>query len=222
MSPIKLNCRLNKIFDAVLGMKPLKVIDVGCDHGKLAVRCAESGIETLCTDISEQSLDKAKKLFEKLGLKGTFVCTDGLKGIDHTGALVVIAGMGGEEIIRILSGDKLAERLVLCPHQSTVKLREFLVDRGYKIALDSMVLERGTYYDVIAATKLQNKQDKLTELELVFGRTNLKRDNPDFESFVIYQKQKFEKILKKLKNRDAKVNKYVIMLDNLLRGEKNV
>ncbi|MDR0850511.1 MAG: class I SAM-dependent methyltransferase [Christensenellaceae bacterium] len=211
---IRLDKRLNRVYEVVLSVDPKMVVDIGCDHGKLGAKCAGKGIKTILTDISIKSLGKAERLFESLKLDGTFMCTDGLEGIDFTDALVVIAGMGGEEIIKILSSSH-PKQLVLCPHHNVIELREFLVEGAYRIVTDIMVLERGIFYSIIFA---EFGQDKLSDKELIFGRDNLKRDNPDFEKFVLREYEKFEKIVKNTKISDTKVLKYVTMLEELIKG----
>ena len=149
---IKLDGRLGKVFELVLTSGIKIVVDLGCDHGKLGARCAEEGMRVTLTDISQKSLQKARELFKSLGLDGTFVCADGLEGIDYTNALVVIAGMGGCEMIRILSAHK-PDYLVLCPHKNAEKLKDFLVEDGYKIIADTITKEGKKFYNIISAAK---------------------------------------------------------------------
>lgn len=215
---IKLDKRLHLIYEMVLQANASRIVDVGCDHGKLGARCAETGMDVVLTDISAESLNKAKKLFETLKLRGKFICTNGLNGVDYHNALVAICGMGGEQILNILK-DHRPQSLVLCPHQSTQKLRSVLVEWGYKIVSDTMVLNRGTFYDVLWA---ERGEDSLTDKELVFGRSNLARNNLDFEKFLLVEYDKFKKIAENIKINDTKVVKYVTMIEELLKGENYV
>lgn len=105
--------------------------DVGCDHGKVSMACLLSGKveKVIACDISSKSLQKAIDLAEKLNVKNIeFRVGNGLQVIsDGEVDCVVIAGMGGIEIMNILShipnGVKI---LVLSPHRNTIELRDFL------------------------------------------------------------------------------------------------
>ena len=83
------------------------VADVGCDHGYISEKLLKSGgaKKVVMTDISAKCLLKAQTLLsaEISQGKATAVVCDGLKGVDLPITAVVIAGMGGEEIIKILT-----------------------------------------------------------------------------------------------------------------------
>lgn len=156
-------------------LRPAKVFaDIGCDHGYIALRAAESGLaETVyITDISEKCLEKAEKLLQPYIAAGrvkSVVC-DGFSRIAEQVDEAMIAGMGGEEIVKILSAAaQKPERLVLQPMKNAPALRKYLVSAGYRIAED-VTFRDGKFYDVIVA---ERGEDRLTEEELFFGRTNL-------------------------------------------------
>ena len=78
--------------------------DVGCDHGYIAKTALDLNKvkRVIVTDISEPSLNKAVNLLSEFYPdKFTAVLTDGLIGVPRS-EQVLIAGMGGEEIIKIL------------------------------------------------------------------------------------------------------------------------
>ncbi len=111
--------------------------DVGCDHGYVARHVLNSGKcdNVLITDISAKCLAKAEKLLAKHIEAGKCraVCCDGLKGVPTDTEQVLIAGMGGDEIIQILSEGFVPEKFILQPMKNADKLRKFLLGKGCKL-----------------------------------------------------------------------------------------
>ena len=96
--------------------------------------------------------------------------SDGFAAFEETPDQALIAGMGGEEIVRILSEAKeLPERLVLQPMKNASAVRRFLTQNGYKL-LEDVTFREVKFYDVICA---ERGKDELTPDEEFFGRTNL-------------------------------------------------
>ena len=148
--------------------------DVGCDHGYIseAMLCGGKCKKAFFSDVSEKCLDKAKKLLEEYVAEGAAegILCDGLNEVPET-ECALIAGMGGEEIIKILKNAPfLPEKLVLQPMKNVEKLRTFLVKFGYKIVKDYVFFAENRFYDLI---KAERGKDVLTEEEREFGRTNL-------------------------------------------------
>lgn len=93
-----------------------ELIDIGSDHGLLCAYAVTMGRAAHATaaDISADSLSKARALIKELSLedKVGFAVSDGFLNIDIAAEnySVVIAGMGGELIARILEvgGDKVS------------------------------------------------------------------------------------------------------------------
>lgn len=132
------------------------------------------------SDISEECLNKAKSLLKDYiaGGRVTARVADGLNGADKNVSLALIAGMGGMEIIKILSEGFLPLKFVLQPMKDSYRLRKFLVDSGAKITLDVTFLGDGYFYDVIKGEKSGGSE--YSEDELAFGKTNLLSPTPDF------------------------------------------
>ena len=151
--------------------------DVGCDHGYIAEMVLKSGKykKVILSDISKKSLDKAINLLSSYGDRVEFVVSDGFNGYTTVPDGAIIAGMGGEEIVKILSGDILPNKLVLAPQKNTDKVRKILLDRGYKILKDFTFYSQNKFYDAISAEK---GKDFYSPKELIFGRDNL-NEKPD-------------------------------------------
>ena len=165
--------RLNEIFSDLPKCKVFA--DVGCDHGYIAKNMIRSGKceKVIVSDISEKSLEKAKKLLKGEMEKGVAqaVVSDGLTKVPPADC-VLIAGLGGEEIIRILTdAPYLPQKLVLQPMKNVKKVREFVVASGYRILSDRVFQEGYMYYDLIS---LEKGNDFLTEEQAEFGKAILK------------------------------------------------
>ncbi len=155
--------------------------DIGCDHGYLAeMVLRENKFEKIIiSDISKKSLQKAIDLLKPYGDRVTALVSDGFENFSVLPDEVIIAGMGGEEIVKILSNAKsLPKRLVLAPQKNTDKVRKFLVLFGYKILKDFTFKDKGKFYDAIVA---EEGIDDYSEEELLFGRDNLNSHGEAFE-----------------------------------------
>ena len=153
--------------------------DVGCDHGYVAKAVLDSGKfkKVIISDISKPSLDKAVDLLKPFGDRVISVVSDGFKSYPIVPNEAVIAGMGGEEIVKILSDSFLVSRLILSPQKNTDKVRRFLVENSYKIIKDFTFYADKKFYDLIVSEK---GEDFYTEDEYVFGRDNLLKKPSDF------------------------------------------
>ena len=154
---IVLGARLNAIAD-MLGSFDT-VADIGSDHGRLAVALLQTGKakRVIASDISDLSLNKARKLAAVCGLTNRIDIrvADGLKGLNETEAdALVIAGMGGTLIARLLSvSPEIAQsvkRIVMQPMRGTEELRYYLHHNGFRIVDECIAYEAGRYYQLIA------------------------------------------------------------------------
>ena len=143
---------------ASLVRKGSRVADVGCDHGHLICSLVLTGIATggVACDIKPNPLKKAKAEVERLGLQNEIVCRlgNGLKTVlEEEIDDIVIAGMGGEAIIGILSDicwkEQKEKRFILQPMTKTVELRRWLLENGYEIIREKASFAAERYYTVM-------------------------------------------------------------------------
>lgn len=125
--------------------------DVGCDHGLVAAGALEKDVKrVIAADIRPSSLEKAKRL-----LRGkpnvAFVVSDGFDGIAERVDEAVLTGLGGRNIVSILSRIDYRPDLVLGPQHCCAEVRRFLVENGWKIVHDECFSERGKFYDLMRA-----------------------------------------------------------------------
>ncbi len=153
---------LSKRLEALAGLVSTgaRICDVGCDHGWLSIALVQSGRipGAIAMDVNRGPLEAARAhveaccLQERIDLR----LSDGLAGLKPGEAdSVVIAGMGGSLIMRILSeGEAVLEsvrELVLGPQSEVPAVRRFLRLRGWTITQEEMILEDGKYYFLMRA-----------------------------------------------------------------------
>lgn len=157
--------------------------DIGCDHGYCTLHALKSGKckKAIISDVSKKSLAKAERLLSSYIADGRCksVCCDGLGGIDRECELVLIAGMGGMEIIKILTEGFIPQRFIFQPMKNSEELRSFLIANGCKITADDIFID-GKYYFIIKGERLGGTKEYSKE-ELAFGRDSL--NNPVFKQF---------------------------------------
>lgn len=178
--------RLFKIFDLLTECNVFA--DIGCDHGYIAKAMLDKGKckKAIISDISAKCLSKAENLLSRyisLGVAESVV-SDGFENISGCDQ-ALIAGMGGEEIVSIISTakeqKKLPERLVVQPMKNCDKVRLCAVNAGYKVDYDKVFKSCGKYYNLIVFTF---GKDNLTEEEIEFGRDNVRLLPCDFKQMI--------------------------------------
>ena len=203
------------------------VAEIGADHGYITKELFEQNKITnaFLTDISSKSLQKALTNFKNSSYNQncTFLVGDGLQALSQVEnkqniGQVIIAGMGGLEIIKILKDEQanFYNQFVLQPQRNVVELRQFLQDNNYFICSDRMVKEGKIYYNVLKVKKV-DKQVLLTQDEILFGKSNLVEFNPDFVDYLKFEIAKLTEILSK-KDMPEKLT-YLKQLQNILTNK---
>ena len=156
MPILSLDPRLKAVVDRV---RPgSRVADIGTDHGYVLAHLLMSGKcpSAIAADIADGPLESARQ--NLTGMRPgsvSFMRCDGLSGIDP-GQVddIIIAGMGGELIARILadaSGFHIPDkRFVLQPMTRTHKLRRYLCEAGFAIMEEHPVISAGRAYTVLS------------------------------------------------------------------------
>lgn len=172
--------------------------DVGCDHGYCTKYALDNGLckYAQITDISAKSLSKAEALLNGYIANGACksYCTDGLKGIESFGQ-VLIAGMGGMEIIKIFSESGVPQKFVLQPMKNPEKVREYLLKSGCVISADDIFFCGKYYFIIKGERKTANgaASSPYTKAQLIFGRDSL--NNPVFTGFARAELKKLNSYL---------------------------
>ncbi len=157
-SRLKLTARLEAVAEMV-GNDSV-VADIGTDHAKLPAYLILRGRtrRAIAADLRKGPLKKAEETVNSYGVqdKVSLVLSDGLENVDLSGVTdIVIAGMGGEQIVKIISGCSCSRiknaYLILQPMKDPELLRQYLCENGFEICSESAALDRGFAYCIIKA-----------------------------------------------------------------------
>lgn len=192
------------------------VADVGTDHGYVPIWLVQEGVAAggIAMDVNQGPLERAKAHIAACGLSGRIQVRlgDGLSALSGEEAdTVIIAGMGGPLIVRILTEGletaRRMKRLILSPQSELWSVRAFLERNGFVIEDDAMTEEDGKYYTVICARSAGGYIGDGTfcvserkRLEWKYGKCLLERKDPVLKVFLEQERQKYRKVLDRLDN----------------------
>lgn len=186
--------RINKLCSYLSKCKTFA--DVACDHGYIAEYMLKNGLceSAVVSDISEKCLKKAETLLADYISAGKCraVCCDGLKEIDRDTDCVMIAGIGGDEIIKILSEGFIPNSFVFQPMKNADALREFLLKNGCFIETDDIFMDAKKFYFIIKGKK--GNSQKYTKEQILYGKDSL--NNPVFYDYLKEEINKKKSYLK--------------------------
>lgn len=176
--------------------------DVGTDHGYIPISLIEEGKfeRGLAMDVREGPLKRAEENIRRHGLCERIGCrlSDGVLALSKGEAdTVVIAGMGGALIVRILTqGEEVLRtvpHLVLQPQSELLKVRKFLQEKGYRIEKEHMVFDEGKYYQAMRVSRLG--MEKLSLEEEKYGPLLIREKDACLLEYLTREERKFQEIL---------------------------
>ena len=187
--------------------------DVGTDHGYVPISLVQRNKipKAIAMDVNSGPLQRAREHIAEFQL-GEFIETrlsDGVKELKAGEAdAILIAGMGGELVIRILTEGmevcRNAKEMVLQPQSDLEKVRQFLREKKFKIVDEDMVIEDGKYYPMMKVVPVEedefwgNIPEEAIRACYMYGPLLLKNGNPSLRKFLVKQHKQLEKILKEL------------------------
>ena len=176
-----MNKRIAAIYDLI--SPGVGVIDVGTDHGYLPAALAANGYpgRILASDINEGPLRAAERSAARAGVSDRieFLLCDGLalcppEAVDT----IVIAGMGGDSIVKILDEAEWCMdsrcRLILQPMTKAEVVRYWLAYNEFEILSESLIEDAGTLYQILTARF--GGHTELSDAELFVGKASLAGD----------------------------------------------
>ena len=209
-----ISARIKAIGDFISGGE--KVADIGADHGYLELYLLAKHSDVFITAIENKKgpfaiLDNNLRGFKNIKLS----LSDGLAAVDEKTTTLVLAGMGGLNIKKIL--DKRPEKLenitkiVVDAHRDIDVVRKAMIGYGYKISKEIVVYEDKKFYDIIEFIKA-DKQYRYSEDEIEFGyRIYRNKLWPQYRDHLI---KKNEKTIGKIKDNPENQNK-ILKLKNI-------
>lgn len=193
------------------------IAEIGADHGYITLNLFQNAkIDfAFLTDISDNSLQKARDNFSQSNFSNNvmFLVGNGLEVFENIQKennykkpeQVIIAGMGGNEIIKILQNNKYSfDNFVLQPQRNVVDLRHYLQENFFEIKDDVITKDGKLFYNVLKVEKVKTKK-LLTNKELVFGKTNLQTKSKIFKDYLVYELDKLQGYSKHTKEVENKI-----------------
>ena len=192
---------VERVENTILARRPLT-------HGR---KWKLTGEEIARDLLEERALTKEHVL---VAFVATAVLGGGFVGVPNTVDQVLIAGMGGGEIVGILSDKKfgfMPKRFVFQPMHDSAKLRKYILENGGYIERD-FTFEDGKFYDVIVGGKADETHESApySNDEYEFGRDNLKKRPQAF----------LKRVKKLLKNMDKYLSVPTLQEQNRIELEK--
>lgn len=187
--------------------------DVGTDHGYVPIALVERGIvpRAIAMDLREGPLAQAKKNIAMCGLANKIETrlSDGVEALAPGEAdSIVIAGMGGELVVHILSNGRdvcrSVKELILQPQSELDKVRKYLRENEYDIQREDMICEDGKYYPMMKVVPGEGENERLEHQQVIselgipvcdrYGGDLLWRRNPILLEFLYKEQELLERI----------------------------
>lgn len=188
--------------------------DIGTDHAYIPIYlCQQNKLKkAIACDINSGPLEKAKENVNRYNLQSQIELRlgNGLSPIKAGEAdTVVIAGMGGNLIIDILSQSleivKGLKILVLQPQLDVAEVRRYLHSINFKIEKEEMLFEEGKFYTVINAVPGKEKYNK--DYEYLYGKYLIDSKNLVLKNYILLTLNKYNNIVKKLNEKMTVLSK---------------
>ena len=191
---INLDKRLMSAYNIV--RENTRAADIGTDHGYLICRLLKDKKIThgYACDINKSPLDNAKKTAQENGVENiSFILCDGLVGVPQTEVDdIIIAGMGGELIAKILSNAPWSreKHLILQPMTKADTLRRYLYNNGFFIESETAVKDQKHHYSVMSVYYNGEYRD-IDEIFAQIGK--LTPDTDDAKAYILNRAEVFKK-----------------------------
>ena len=187
--------------------------DIGTDHGYVPISLVQEKKipRAIAMDINRGPLQRAQENIAAYQLED-YIQTRLSDGVNQLEAgevdTILIAGMGGELVIHILSEGmevcRSVKELVLQPQSELHKVRQFLREQNFEIVDEDMVIEDGKYYPMMKVVPVENTVlwDALPEEVIpacdMYGPILLKNGNPSLRKYLVKQHTQLQSILREL------------------------
>lgn len=153
--------------------KGMTAADIGCDHAQLACRLAmDRSALVIASDVRDGPLEAARRTVSECGVTNVrIVKSDGLTEIDFADD-VIICGMGGELIARIIGGCRFLNadtRFILQPMTRADYLRKWLYKNGFELLEERIAYDGERGYTVMLAAHTGVSRE-LNTVEALTGR----------------------------------------------------
>ncbi len=200
--------------------------DIGTDHAYIPIRLAEKGMYVIATDIKAGPLKMGEENAIKYGQKIDFRLGGGLSPIEKGEVeTIVIAGMGGEMIEKIISeeADKArSARLVLQPMNSQYELRKYLAKNNFTILEEDLAVEGFKVYNLMV---VRSGEGNIYDKEIDAHLPKQLYSHPLFEKLLEKKKRELGKIydglIKSSADTEKEATKIKLLLEDIYEIERS-
>src|SRR5690606_3023567 len=178
------------------------VADIGTDHALLPIYLVSTGKcpRAIAVEFKEGPYEAARAAIESFGMGDTVDLRrgDGLQPL-MPGEVdaVVIAGMGGAQMIRILEDAPQVRAsvpwFVFQPMDGAAELRRYLVTHGFRLADEDLVRDGDEIYEIVCAAPGEERIDD--DLLLEVGPRNVERRDPLLIELIERRIQGYRRVL---------------------------
>ena len=196
---LKISERLIQVAELV--PKGSRLIDVGTDHGYVPIWLLQNGRipSAIAMDVNKGPLMRAEENRDRYGFTDVMELrlSNGLEKVKPgEGDAVLIAGMGGPLMIRIIEEGREnaggVSSWVLQPQSEIPSVRRYLIEHGFRIVQEIMLKDEGKYYMAMCAVPGESEPWK--DIEYLFGKYLLEQQHPVLAEFIEQEWRLYEKI----------------------------
>ncbi|MBR5049257.1 MAG: SAM-dependent methyltransferase [Erysipelotrichaceae bacterium] len=207
-------------FIASLIRKDESVLDIGCDHGFLALMLRVNGNseKIICADNKIGPLNNARKNlagYENID----FVLSNGAQKVTEPVNVVVMSGLGYHNVTRIITSSPQyfdsVSRLIIQINTCVDQLRSWLTANGFMIVAEDIIKDY-RYYQILTVEK---GEQQLSELEIRYGPFLLASHSPVFCEHIRSQIDKKRQILEGIEKSNPdyqKITDQIAEMESLL------
>ena len=192
------------------------ICDIGTDHAYLPIYLLKNHIckRAVITEISQGPLNTAYKNVSKENVENNIeailgnglnalICSKCLKESKDGDYVVIIAGMGGSLMVKIINDGihyaKKAKTLILQPMSRIEIVTEWLINQGFEIYNQRLVKDDNRIYNVLAV-KWTGIQKKYNTVDLYIGKKLIDEEDPLLKEYINWKISIIDKIIANLSN----------------------
>ena len=182
-------------------VKPcMTAVDIGTDHGYLALNLLQSGKvkHIIATDLRPLPIQQAQRTFALANVHDgvTFVISDGLLSVDAQPETAILAGMGGDLAIKIMTQSlnrfQAMQQIIIQVNSHVEKVRHFVCAHGFDIDEERLAFD-GFYYPIISIhyTGIVQTLDP----KRAFLGAHLKPSDSTVQAYLIHERDRYHAIV---------------------------
>ena len=235
---LKLSSRL--MAAAALVTEGNRLADVGTDHGYVPIYLLQQKKipSAIAMDVNAGPLERAKEHIALYRL-GDYIQTrlsDGVAALEQGEAdTILVAGMGGGLVMHILEEGKeickQVSELVLQPQSELERVRKYLIEEGYEIIEEDMILEEDKFYPMMKVRYVTPELTKERFLKLsgeeqrlycMYGGLLLQKRHPVLKTYLQKEEAQYFDIYQNLKKQPVseKITRRMQEVEQALKDNK--